>query len=206
MQSNNPGEGRGQNRFARECYEWIDSIFVAIAVITLLFTFLFRVVSVIGPSMENTLHSGDRVIISNLFYTPKNGDIIVASRIYANSPAAANESNQPVIKRVIATSGQTVDVDYETSTVTVDGKVLKEDYIKDLHLVPVGQMTFPQTVPQGCVFVMGDNRNNSMDSRYTDKAVGGLGMVDERYILGHAVFRILPLSGFGSLLFPGYPS
>ena len=101
--------------------------------------------------------------------------------------------DKPIVKRVIATEGQTIDIDFASGRVSVDGRVLDEPYINDLTTRQF-DMQFPQTVPKGCVFVMGDNRNHSSDSR-----VGSLGMVDKRYIIGRLVFRILPINQFGTV-------
>ena len=106
-----------------------------------------------------------------------------------------NAVNKPLIKRIIALGGQTVDIDTERGLVYVDGVVINEPYIKEPTVrIPNPPMTFPYTVPEGKVFVMGDNRNNSLDSRSTD-----VGPIDERYILGKAIFRIFPLNRLGGL-------
>ena len=146
--------------------------------------------------MKNTLKNQERIVISNLFYKPKNGDIVVISRNSSNS--AQNFKNETcIIKRIIATEGQVVNINFNTGKVFVDGIELEEPYISTPTTVP-GDLEFPVTVPEGCVFVLGDNRNNSSDSRYS--SLGNEGMVDERHILGRAVLRILPFSRFGVLL------
>lgn len=189
-----PRPQKPKRSFVGELYEWMDAIVVTLIAVVILFTLVFRIVGVQGKSMLETLHEGDRVIISNLFYTPSQGDIVVISRNYTNDEnQVSTRDNEPIIKRVIATEGQTVDIDFDTGVVTVDGQVLDEPYINtptNLHY----DVEFPQTVPEGCIFVMGDNRNNSLDSRSSE-----IGMIDERYVLGHAVFRILPFGSFGGL-------
>ena len=166
-------------------FDWLQCIVSALVLCMLLFTFAGRMVSVFGPSMEDTLIEGDRLIISNLFYTPKQGDIVVLRKESFMSSA--------IIKRVIATEGQTIDIDFDNGIVYVDGVALEEPYIKELT---ERQWDFKRevTVPEGCVFVMGDNRNKSTDSRSDS-----LGFVDTRYILGKALFRVMPFEKFGGL-------
>lgn len=174
--------------FVVEVYEWLEAIAFALAIVVILFTFVFRVVSVSGPSMNPTLTGGDRVILNSLFFTPKNGDIVVITQ--PNS-----HDNEPLIKRVIAVEGQTIDIDADNDTVTVDGVVLNENYILEQDLKREGDAyEYPLTIPKGKVFVMGDNRNDSFDSRSE-----GLGMVDEDYIMGKAIFRIYPFEKVGGL-------
>ncbi len=170
-----------------ELFEWLETVAFSLVAVVLVFTFIFRIVGVDGKSMQNTLQDGDRLIISHLFYQPKAGDIVVVTQ--------PNAVNKPLIKRIIALGGQTVDIDTERGLVYVDGVVINEPYIKEPTVrIPNPPMTFPYTVPEGKVFVMGDNRNNSLDSRSTD-----VGPIDERYILGKAIFRIFPLNRLGGL-------
>ena len=148
----------------------------AIIAVTFIFTFLFKISSVNGPSMLDSFHNGDRVFITAAGYQPKYGDVVIISQ--------PNQYNEVLIKRIIAVGGQTVDVDATAGTVTVDGKVLYEPYIREQTLTQ-GNMNFPLTVPEGYVFVMGDNRNHSTDSRYKS-----IGLIDERYIMGKAFYRV----------------
>ena len=170
-----------------ELFDWLQCIVFALIVCILVFLFLGRTVGVIGGSMENTLFEGERLVISKLFYTPEYGDIVVLRQ--------ETFRNEPIVKRVIATEGQTVDIDFEECVVYVDGVALDEPYIKDYgHYSYYDPQDFDKevTVPEGCVFVMGDNRNGSTDSR-TDS----IGFVDARKILGKVILRIGPLNRIG---------
>ncbi len=177
-------------------FDWLEVLVHAIIAVVICFSFLFRIATIDGPSMKDTLHHGERVIITNLFYEPKVGDIVVISRNKENSVYTMNDANTPIIKRIIAMEGQTVDIDFEEGVVYVDGVALDEPYTR----TPTNRKSdieFPLTVDEGCVFVLGDNRNDSMDCR--DSRIAEYGMIDSRYILGHAVFRILPFDKMGRL-------
>lgn len=169
----------------RDAFDWIQCIVTALLACVLVFTFIGRTVGVVGSSMVPTLHEGDRLIICNLFYEPKQGDIVVLRK--------DTFKDEPIVKRVIAVAGQTVDIDFEQGIVYVDGTALEEDYVNSPTNDPEN-FTKPVTVPENCVFVMGDNRNSSTDSRTST-----IGCVDTRYILGKAIFRLTPLSSFGSI-------
>lgn len=169
----------------REVYEWIQCVVVALITCVLLFTFFGRVIDVVGRSMEPTLREGDKIIITRLAGRYEAGDIVVLQK--------SSFSEAPIVKRIIATEGQTVDIDFEQGTVYVDGFPLDEPYINEPTYKPL-DFVGPLTVPEGCVFVLGDNRNNSQDSRENT-----IGCVDSRHILGKVVFRFLPLSHFGAI-------
>lgn len=170
-----------------ELYEWAESIVFALAIIVLIFTFFIRPVGVSGPSMQNTLQSGDKVIITNINYKPKQGDIIVLS---------TKAVDDPIIKRVIAVGGQTVDIDYSKNKVYVDGREFDAPIKEPMNEPMTGRpmLKMPLKVPAGCVFVMGDNRNDSFDSRFAE-----IGIINDRDIIGHAVFRLLPFDKIGWL-------
>ena len=157
-----------------------DIVFIVAGMI-LVFSLLFRVVIVSGPSMRDTLVDGDwLLLIGNVFYNdPQKGDVIVASK-------KSFEDGKPIIKRVIATEGQTVDIDFDAGIVYVDGVALDEPYTLTPTNLYEG-IDFPLTVTEGSIFAMGDNRNKSKDSRSTE-----IGLIDRREILGKAVFLMLP--------------
>ncbi len=165
----------------REIFEWVRTLAIAALAAVALFVFVFRFVMVEGVSMEPTLQNGDQLIMLSLFYTPENGDIVILSD--------KTGLDKPLVKRVIATGGQTVELD--GGTVFVDGEPLTEPYVPEAW-VDEGNLTYPLTVPEGSVFVMGDNRNHSTDSRSSS-----IGLVDEDEVLGKIIFRIFPLSRIG---------
>lgn len=160
---------------------YLHDLIYALAVLMIVFLLLFRVVVVSGSSMYNTLMDGDcLLVISNLFCgDPKQGDIIVASK-------ESFDDGAPIIKRVIATEGQTVDIDFEAGIVYVDGQALDEPYTYT-PTTTHGATQFPLVVEEGCLFVMGDNRSISRDSRYME-----IGQIDCREVIGKAVFLVMP--------------
>lgn len=170
-----------QERQGRVLYEWAQALVCSVLALVLVFTFAVRMVRVDGPSMRETLQDGDLLVTVNRLLSgdPQAGDIVIIRK-------DSFEDGEPIVKRVIATGGQTVDIDFETGTVTVDGAVLEEPYIREATYLDEG-MTFPLTVPEGSIFVMGDNRNNSNDSRNPE-----LGTVDVRYVIGQAVLLAMP--------------
>ena len=170
-----------KNSWQKDVLLYIHDLTGMLAVITLVFLLLFRMVIVSGSSMYPTLWDGDwLLLISNTFYQePEYGDIIVACKDSFND-------GEPIIKRVIATEGQTVDIDFDAGIVYVDGIALDEPYTYTPTNYPEG-MIFPLTVEKGCVFALGDNRNNSLDSRNPH-----IGQIDKREILGRAILLVIP--------------
>lgn len=193
-QVNKKASGLKKN-YISNIFEWLDVVVASVVVVVIIFTFVFRMVAIDGDSMNNTLINGERVIITNMFYEPKRGDIVVISRNTKNS-SVAGSYKQPIIKRIIATEGDIVDIDFELGHVYVNNQMLEESYIKEPTFTK-GDVEFPLVVKENCVFVLGDNRNNSSDSRSSQ--MGDNGQIDVKYILGHAVLRIFPLNKFGGI-------
>ena len=179
-----------KSKYIKDIVDYIELFVFAIGFVVLLFSFCCRLCTVSGLSMNNTLINDEKVVISDIFYTPKRGDIIVFHD--------TNTLNEPVVKRVIATAGEKVSIFYtaENMVVTItdiDGKtfILEEDYILyNGATYEAGEYE----IPEGTVFVMGDNRSHSMDSRHPD-----IRFVDERTILGRVLFRVSPISKLGAV-------
>lgn len=188
-------ENRKKRTAIQMIYDYLEVFCYALAVMMVLFLFVFRLVTVDGDSMRTTLTNGDKLIISNLFYTPETGDIVVIN------PENHGDADEPIIKRVIATEGQTVRIDFENWEVYVDGTKLDEPYIRDMMEIekqrwgedtPMDGTNVPKykkefTVGENKVFVMGDNRNNSKDSR--SREYGEMGV---NRILGKVILRLVP--------------
>jgi signal peptidase I len=164
--------------------EWIESLGIAVVVALLITNFIFTMVKVEGASMEPTLHTKNQLFVFRLGYQPQNRDIVVFKPI--------GDPKKYYIKRIIAVEGQTVDI--KDGYVYVDGVKLQENYVADIIRASYPNR-YPKVVPKDCVFVMGDNRNNSRDSR--DEI--GVGMVNKKTIVGKALFRVLPINQIGTL-------
>lgn len=180
MQENGQDMENKQEDGGRDLYEWVQALVCSVLAVVLVFTFVIRLIGVDGHSMVPTLQDGDRLLVLNsiLYHDYQPGDIVVLRK------GAFME--EPIVKRVIATAGEMVDIDFQTGSVYVDGKLLSEDYINELTFLEEGT-EFPLVVPEGCIFVMGDNRNHSSDSRDSR-----LGTVDVRYVIGKAVLLAFP--------------
>ncbi len=163
--------------------EWYEALISAALVLVLVFSFFFRIIQVDGSSMVPTLTHGDKLIVWGAGYTPQRGDVVIVD--------SYTSYGKPLVKRVIAKGGDTISIDYAEGTVEVNGQLLQEDYIAEpTHLSY--DVEFPYTVPEGTVFLMGDNRNGSLDSRSSS-----VGCIDERDILGKVLLCFLPVSDFG---------
>ena len=185
-------EGKG----VRTLFDYVEMFVLSAAFVLLLLTFCFRVCVVEGPSMNQTLINGEKLIVSDLFYTPKQGDIIV----FHHTSDTYTEYNEPIVKRVIATEGQKLEINFYTGEIKVDGvlypdthRVLKEPsgmysiFPDDIDHYDSYTGIYSITIPENTLFVMGDNRNHSLDSR--DEAIG---FIDERCVLGKVILRFAP--------------
>jgi signal peptidase I len=170
--------------FKRDLFFYLQNLVYFILFLIFLFTFVGRIIGVDGPSMMPTLHNGDLMLLQNIGYTPKQGDVVVLTK--------ESFKAKPIVKRVIAVGGQHVKIDYQTNTVYVDGVALSEPYIKEAMQDKGATWTSETDVLQGQIFVMGDNRNDSSDSRYPM-----IGTVDVRCVIGHAFCILFPFSDFG---------
>lgn len=174
-------------------FEWVEMVVLSACLILLIFTFVLRPARVDGNSMQETLHNGGMLLISDIAYKPQRGDILVFQKINSTHPA-------PIVKRVIATEGETVDIDFDTWTVTVtdvngEAHVLEESYRKlatDARVT--SNLEYPVKVGEGQLFVMGDNRNHSLDSRSSS-----IGLVDENEVIGKVLFRFFPFNKVGTV-------
>lgn len=176
---------KSKTTWQQDLYFALQTLILAAISVVLVFMFIGRINIVDGESMEPTLHDRELIVVRSLGYRPQPGDVVVLHKNF-------DDVTSPVVKRVVAVGGQTVDIDYASNTVTVDGIPVDEPYLleqmEDLSIyLPITHLE----VPEGSVFVMGDNRNGSSDSRNP-----ALGAVDERYILGEAMLVFFPFSNF----------
>ncbi|WP_405354047.1 signal peptidase I [Ruminococcus sp.] len=169
---------------ASNFYDWIKSILFALVIVIFCLNFFFRLVDVKGTSMVETLQNGDKLVVTNFNYTPKTNDIVVISH--------GKEYTEPIVKRVIATAGQTLKLDYENDRILVDGVVLDEPYLDVSTFCNVeADYEIPEVIPDGMIFVMGDNRGVSMDSR--DSRIG---LISVDNVIGKAQLVVYPFSEF----------
>lgn len=191
--------------FWKDVADMLEAVLISVFFVIMLFAYVLRPVTVEGHSMESTLQDQDKLFMTDLLYTPERGDIVIVdnnvSHIYdqngnlvEGSGLSTATTEKRLIKRVIAVGGETLDIDFTTGTVTIDGEVLEESYINNLTVSDEGAFTYPLTIPEGYYFVMGDNRQHSSDSRHPM-----VGLVSEEQIMGKAVFRFAPISNFGGI-------
>ncbi len=183
----NQQEGRSAGRWF---FSVLEPLVFYLILIILCFTFLLRTTVVVGASMEPTLHDGDVLVISRVGYQPDYGDMVVITK--------PNYYDEVLLKRIIAKGGDTIDIQPETGQVLLNGHALFEPYVLEPTYL-VDDVTFPVTVPEGMLFVMGDNRNRSSDSRSTK-----VGMIEEEYVLGRVILRLLPLGDMSWFLGDNY--
>ena len=185
LQPEAPTQAEVKKARQQDNYYTFQTLVAVLVGLVLVFTFVGRLITVDGDSMVPTLLNGEMMIVRSIGYQPKQGDIVVLTQ--------ESFRDEAIVKRLIAKGGQTVEIDYDAGTVTVDGEVLDEPYINE-EMVPCGDVT-SITVPEGHIFVMGDNRNISADSRYSY-----VGVVDERRVIGQAILVIFPFSHFEVLI------
>ena len=183
LKTKKTGKKDAPSAFVSGLFDWVSAFLFALIAVVVVMTFCFRIVDVDGSSMMNTLHDRDKVIVTGLNYEPRVGDIVVASH--------GVDLNKAIVKRVIAVGGQTVDINSETGEVIVDGVVLDEPYING-STVAENDVEFPLEVEEGKVFVLGDNRPISKDSRYAE-----VGLIDKEWIIGKVQFRFYPFDDIG---------
>lgn len=162
-------------------YDIVKTILFMFSIICIIFTFIFRDANVVGNSMVDTLHNNDKIILTNFMYIPEPGDIVVIN--------AENQIEKDIIKRVIATEGQTLRIDYNTGEVLVDGVIIDEPYISSYTIKPNNEYDIPYVIPEGYIFVMGDNRNVSLDSRDSE-----IGLIPVSDVIGKAQFIFFPVN------------
>ena len=197
----NPNYSYRKRKRANALYLWIQSVLESIIAAFLLLTFVFRVNIVVGSSMEPTLQEDDRIVVVEAFYTPSYGDVVAlwAEGLYNRH---TGEKGEMIVKRVIGLPGDMIYIDPDTGTVYRNNIPIPEDYTAEpISPDNLGNAEYPLTVADNCVFVLGDNRNHSTDSRYVDdgKTEYFVGCVDMRYIMGKAVYRIYPFDRIGAL-------
>jgi len=187
--------GSSRLDLGRDCYEWGQALLQAIIAIVLVFAFVASIYSVKGESMDNTLADGEILLVSNLFYTPKQGDIVMFTEYGVRTDETTGKSS-PFVKRVVGVEGQRVEIIRQpdgSGAVRIDGQLYPESYLPgDMDVYR--EYTDYGVVPEGKMFVMGDNRNNSLDSRSPS-----VGFVDRRFLLGKVLWRLAPLPSFGSV-------
>ena len=176
---------KSENSFFDELLDWLKTICKTFIIVVLVFSYVAKTARVEGESMMPTLVDKDMLILWSLAYQPKQGDIVACN---------CEGLGKVIVKRVVATGGQQVDIDFEAGKVYVDGELFEVNGIPNITTDRESNYAYPITVPEGKYFVMGDNRQHSTDSRYER-----VGFIDREDILGKAVFRVFPFKTFGGL-------
>lgn len=167
-------------------FDITGTMLTAVIILLVIMSFFVRQVTVDGPSMNNTLQHEERLLVSCFNYTPQNGDIVIITH--------GKNLDEAIVKRVIATEGQHLTINYETNEVVVDGVLLDEEYTEGTTIPLHNPTQIPDVIPEGYVFVMGDNREHSLDSRSVN-----VDLIPVQNIIGKAFMRIYPFSSFGAI-------
>lgn len=192
-----------EGSFIGDVFDVFEAVIISVFIVVLFFAYVARPVTVDGSSMRATLTDGDKLFMSDFLYTPKHGDIVVVDNKCSwtydekgnlKQGNGLGDPDKRLIKRVIAVGGDELDIHFENGEVYVNGELLDEPYINNPTTSNLGGFTYPLHVPEGYLFVMGDNRQNSTDSRSA-----AVGFVSENQVLGKALFRFAPFSEFGSI-------
>ena len=173
------------SKFSASCFDWLESVVQAVVLVVVIMTFFFRLVNVEGTSMLNTLHNADKLLVMKFNYVPKDGDVVVITPV--------NKLDVPIVKRVIATEGQKLSLNFSDGSVKVDGKKLDEPYIRERMWLR-SNWDIPSVIPQGYCFVMGDNRNGSKDSRDSE-----VGLIPNEKVIGKAITIVYPFDRIGAI-------
>lgn len=200
VNTENQSNPKRKTSFLGEFFDYFELFIFSACAVLILFSFVTRLCRVDGPSMLNTLHDSEMLLVSDAFYTPERGDIIVFHQTGDNP----GDLNEPIVKRVIATEGEWLHIIKNNNSLTVtvydsnkQNPIVLDEIYANYEYGTGAYYSYPAEpfqIPEGCLFVMGDNRGNSLDSRSD-----AISFVDERRILGKVLFRLTPLDKFGAV-------